>query len=187
MSNAIAVRDKKAAIERLTTSLEQVVQIRSEWLEDKRRELASAIEAQKALAGTGASETKLRYARNRVAVLRKIVNCLEAGFVPIPTFDSEKINVDIQQFPLKALLAINDANASGLFDEVRYVKGREQERFARMRSRDPLLIGTVRAPAQNVTVRNQYGYEQTVRYPAIVQDFLLAWWKPTDEVPEDMF
>lgn len=188
MSDAIAVVNKQAAIERLRTSLEDIVTIRDRWIDGKRQELERAIEAHKALVGAGASETKQRYSRNRVQLLRKIVNCLEAGFVPIPRFTANKVNVDLEELPLNALMALNDAKATGLFDEVKLVSGDRPDVGSKARGRDPLLVGIVKMPAAFVATYNYLGYRTGWRrYPARQQHFLIAWWRPEDEVDNDLW
>lgn len=187
----IAVQNKAEAVQRLVTSLEDVVNIRDSWLADKKAELERAVEANKALAGAGASETKLRYSRNRVSMLRKVVNIIESGFVPIPRFSADTLNIDFEQMPLKAIAAVSDAKASGLFDEIKVVRGTEPFRGRgigeRMRrtQRDPLLIGIVGMPGARL--ERTSGWPRRVDLPPLEEHFLLCWWRPEDEVDWDMF
>lgn len=109
------------------TMPEEIAAIRQVWVESKEQELEAAQKAYVALTETGVSERKLKRVRERIGLLRKVVRALNAGYIPIPRFDSAKLKVDYQELPLKAIVAINEAAAQKLFDEFRFIEGREAD------------------------------------------------------------
>ncbi len=188
MSTALAIQNKNAAIERLRTSLESVITIRDEWVTGKKEELERAISASKELKAAGAGETKLRYMRHRIAMLRKVVNILESGFVPIPRFAGEGLDIDFDELPLKAVAAVADAKATELFDDIQLVKGSVGDANRRnpyhRKVRDPFLVGIVRMVGVEITDKRGWN---TKTYPMREEHFLLCWWRPEDEIDGDLW
>lgn len=171
----------------------RIVRLKSAWIDGKRGELERAVEALRRLKSANAGDGRLGRLRERIALLRKVVRALEAGYIPLPRFDAERLRIDTEELPLSALVAVDEAQASALFDEIRLVRGQESRSRApwsraRRQQRDPLLVGVIRTPEHREggpTERNPYR-EFTV-YPGREEHFLLAWWRPEDEVAEEMF
>ena len=166
---------------------EEIAQIRQSWAESKRQELAMAQSAYGALQEAGATARKLQRVREQIAMLRKVIRALDAGFVPIPRFDSEKLRLDTEELPLKAITAINEATAQRIFDELRLVAGRDpvsrRGPRGRITRRDPLVIGVVRTP--EIVTQNEYGY--VAERWSLEEHFLIAWWRPEDTWIQDNF
>lgn len=175
------------------TRLENVAEIRGTWVESKRQELALAEAAVGALAttdGIAPNSWRLRNAQNRVRLLRKVVRSLERGFIPIPRFNSRKLDLDLEELPVSAIVALKEAQAQEIFDEVRFVPGdvgASRRGRARRAARDPLLVGVVRTPAIELGEFRNVNGEWLNRIPGREEHFLVAWWRPEDERDEVMF
>lgn len=173
------------------TRLEDVAEIRGTWVESKRQELAlaeSALKALRATEGVNPNGWRVRNVQNRVKLLRGVVRALERGFIPIPRFDSLKLQIETEELPVSALVAFQVAQAEKIFDEIRFVRGRAPEGrrgpYGRSPARDPLLVGVVRVP--DLEIRDARGWHvQTIR--GREEHFLVAWWRPEDERDEVMF
>jgi len=183
-TRALAVPEKSAIMR-----LEDVVEVRGTWVEAKRRELAdaeAAVDALRSLAEVPAFRIKRAVAR--AGLLRKVVRALERGFIPIPRFSSRRLDVRFDELPVRAIAALGEAQALGIFDEIRFVAGDEGEhRRGRRRraTRDPLLVGVVRIPATAVPGSDR-GWGQTW-IPGVEEHFLVAYWRPEEERYEVMF
>lgn len=184
MSKALAIPTQTAI-----ARLENIIEIRSSWIDAKRQELATAEEAARTLLQVeGMSDFRIKRANARVRLLRKVVDALERGFVPLPRFSSRKLDVAIEELPVKALAALAEAQAEKIFDEIRFVPGDvgESRRGVRRRAaRDPLLVGVVRVPGMQIPGSDRgWGPEWL---PGQEEHFLIAWWRPDEETPEVMF
>ena len=168
----------------IITKPEDIAEIRQEWLEGKKRELESAKVALDELGEVGASERKIRRTKERVGLLKKVVRCLENGFIPIPRFDSNRLRLENEELPLSAITAVKEATAQKIFDEFRIVQGREAMNQrgprGRLARRDPIIVGVVRTPELQDQDRpwNVWSMEE---------HFLVAWWRPEDQHPQDAF
>lgn len=175
------------------TRLENVAEIRGTWLESKRQELGLAEAAVGALANTegiAPNSWRLRNAQNRVRLLRKVVRALEHGFVPIPRFSSQTLDLDLEELPVSAIVALKEAQAEEIFEEIRFVRGDvgdSRRGRARRAARDPLLVGVVRTPSIDLGEFRNVGGEWVRRIPGREEHFLIAWWRPEDERDEVMF
>ena len=181
----------------MTTSIVRTVQaitipeeigvIREQWVESKREELERARVATAQLREAGATTARLRRSEERVTLLRKVVRALDAGFIPIPRFDSSKLRLDLEELPLKVIMRVNEVVAQKVFDELRLVSGQVSQgrrgRYGRQPVRDPLVVGVVRTPEVR---EDRNGWSQVV-VPGREEHFLIAWWRPEDERDEDMF
>lgn len=167
---------------------ENLIALRQSWLEGKRAELARAEMALKELKGAGASPRKIERVAERVRLLRKVGSCLEAGYMPMPRFGGEKLTLELEELPLNALIAVNDAVAQELFDEIRFVAGGERTRGYGRRSgqahRDPMLVGVVRTKIIEAYRSERAGY---IPLWSLEEHFLIAWWRPEDTTPEDLW
>src|SRR3990167_2709480 len=121
METTIAVRSTVIAIP------EEIVRIREEWIITKQAELEMARQALVRLEESGATERRLKRTRERINLLKRVVTALAKGFVPIPRFDSQKLTLDQEDLPLKAIVAVNEAQAQKIFDEFRIVLGRDSQ------------------------------------------------------------
>lgn len=189
----ISVEIVKAETAAITVP-EEIAVIRAAWVKSKHEELDRAELALKELRKAGVTG-KLKRVEGRVSFLRKCVKALDAGYVPMPRFDSTLLNIEVEQVPLKALIKVNEATAQKIFDEIRFIAGQEARRgdswHPRRAPRDPLIVGAVRTPRicllatdferANVAEHFRHQHEQ------FEEHFLLAWWRPEDERPEDMF
>lgn len=168
----------------------EVAEIREEWIENKRHELMLATDALKDLKVIKAGHSRLTRANDRVRLLKKVVAVMEAGFIPIPRFDSEKLDIDVQALPAKAIAALAVSDAFKLFDEIRFVTGQESDsrnawpRRGRRNQRDPIIVGVVRTP-EHVIENPRTGWRAPL--PGLEEHFLIAWWRPEDERDETMF
>jgi hypothetical protein len=177
---------------------DEVVEVRGQWIESKRQELQLAMGAAKDLRALKVSGARLTRANDRVRLLRKVVAALEAGYIPIPRFDGEKLDVDLEELPAKAIAALVVGGRARLFDEVRLVAGQESisrptwsqrrsGRNTRRNQRDPLLVGVVRTPERRMKGRDAWGSVREMVVPGMEEHFLIAWWRPEDERMEEMF
>lgn len=79
----------------------------------------------------------------------KVVEALEAGFVPMPRLPAVSLEYMLGIVPPEALLALDEAKKTGLFQEFRVVDGRNATRGGWPRSwtapkgRDPILVGMI--------------------------------------------
>ena len=178
------MKEQQSLVVRNPTDL---VSLSPKWLEQKKEEQAKAELALASLKALGASEWRIERVTKRVRLLRKTVKALEAGFVPIPRFDSTKLTFDIEQLPLDVLTMVEEAKIQKVFDEFRFVAGNENERsYGRRRTfkRDPLVVGVIREP-DAVRTDSPGGW---VREREVFEEhFLIAWWRPEDISPFDHF
>lgn len=198
MTEALALPPDRAVVIRNPS---QVLSVTSHWLELKREELVRAQVAAKALAQLGVPPARRRLAKDRVRFLKRFVGALEHGYVPVPRFDADTLNLDLEELPAEALLALGQAKTKRLFDEVRYVTGRQpdsrpgghynsSQRWTRARigGRDPLLVGVIRTPEHRVPFPRWAGDTQGIRtIPGREEHFLIAWWRPEDTTDADLF
>ena len=173
---------------------DDIVRIRDEWVVTKQTELTMAREALVRLQESGATERRIKRTQERISLLRRVVRALEKGYVPIPRFDSNKLTLDQEELPLKAIVAVNEAQAQKLFDEFRIVQGSEglarQGPYGRMPRRDPIIVGVVRTPQHShkeVYGPEAYSYRIVIDVPGMEEHFLVAWWRPDDQWTQDSF
>lgn len=134
--------------ERLWREAREVAERRQGEIEELREGLRIAEE-------TGQEEQARRY-RNRVTrrtrdVERadRILQALEAGFVPMPRLPAVNLEYALGLVPPDALLALDEAKKTGLFDEFRVVDGRNAWKGGSPRSwtapkgRDPILVAMI--------------------------------------------
>lgn len=175
----------------IVTSASDLSAVRDTWITTKRVELQRGLGALVALRKAGASAARLAAVRDRVGMLKKVVKALELGYVPIPRFDSQTLNIDVQELPGPALVALAAARQAKLFHEVRFVTGRRETQgrgYFRVRQRDPLLIGIVRTRHHVLSWRNMDGRQWAdVEVPSIEEHFMVAWWRPEDERADVLF
>jgi hypothetical protein len=202
----VKVRKRRVSGQRLignqTVSMPaHVVSTANAWLEQKTDELAQAEQALSALRRLGGGHARLARVRERIRFLRHFVKAMNAGFLPIPRFDSERLDIDVEELPAEALVAMANANALRVFDEVRFVPGqvptsrpgghREGRTWTRRRltARDPLVVGLIRTPEHRVAIDPRQRMEawNTRVIPAREEMFLIAWWRPEDEADWTMF
>lgn len=166
------------------------------WLQQKRDELARAEAAVPALRTLGAKPARIRRVRERIRFLKRFVGALEHGYVPIPRFDSQDLDVDVDELPAEALVAMANAKALRLFDQVRFVPGRRAESRpgphlvettrgrtwtrGRLAARDPLVVGIIRTPEHQVRDPS-VSWPRLIVVPAREEHFLIAFWRPEDE------
>ena len=163
-----------------------LVRLHPDWIAQKEAELADAEAALKTLAGLGASEWRIERVTKRVRLLRKTVKALQAGFVPIPRFRSEKLTFDIERLPLDVIVAVDEAKSKKVFDEFRIVVGTEADRSLGERRtfrRDPLVVGIVREPDAQRNDASGWMVERAV----FEEHFLVAWWRPEDVRAEEEY
>jgi hypothetical protein len=178
-----------------------VLAVAGHWLDDKQAELARAEAAVKALTSLDASPARRRLVRERVKFLRRFVKALRSGYVPIPRFDADKLDLDTEELPAEALVAMADVKTKRLFDEIRYVTGRRPDSrpgghytsrgnwsYTRLVQRDPLIVGIMRTPEHRVPhPRNPSNRDWDVVIPSREEAFLIAWWRPEDTLDVDLF
>jgi hypothetical protein len=173
----------------ILTDPRQLVQVREHWIQTKREELARADQVLVALKDRPGTHAKIQRVKDRVRVLRKFLRALEGGYMPIPRFDSETLRLEVEELPAQAIIAMAAAEETGAFDEVRFVRGREGDTrrgpHARRAPRDPLLVGVIRTPDRHVEDRSSWNGQR--RIPGFEEHFLIAWWRPEDELPDAMF
>lgn len=181
---------------------QQMLSMHSHWMETKRTELAEAKSALKALTALGGGPARRSRVRERVRFLERFVKAMGMGYLPIPRFNSETLDVDLDELPAAALTAWAAAKESKVFQEVRFVPGqipssnpgghsvetRRGRTWTRKRlpARDPLIVGVIRTPEHRVrdtTTR----WQQFVVIPAREEHFLIAFWRPEDEHDWTMF
>ena len=169
-----------------------IVRIREDWVKSKQAELEMARMALARLDESGATPRRLQTVRERISLLRRVVKALEGGFVPIPRFSSTKLRLDQEDLPLKAIIAVNEAQAQKVFDEFRIVLGQEgssrQGPYGRIARRDPIIVGVVRTPEHShVESPNTLWRSVVVDVPGFEEHFLVAWWRPEDQWSQDSF
>lgn len=166
---------------------DEIVGIKKTWLATKHQELEAADKAIQSLEKSGATPRKVQRVKERRALLRKTIAALDAGFLPIPRFSSQKLTLDQEELPLKAVLAIENAVAQKLFDEFRFVTGQQgnsrRGRYARQAQRDPIVVGVVRTLEHG----HRGPYEWIIDVPSMEEHFLVAWWRPEDQHPTDWY
>jgi len=171
------------------TRLENVAEIRSTWLDTKRAELDQAEQAAGALERLyGADATRVKTAAKRVGFLRRVLAALERGMVPIPRFSGRRLTT-LDELPVSAIVALDAAGVTKVFDEILFVQGEfgETRRGQRRRQqRDPLLVGVVRTTGTQIPESERGGWGPT-HLPGREEHFLIAWWRPEDERDEVMF
>lgn len=170
--------------------IEGILEVRQTWIANKEADLSTAEQALASYKAMGAPKPKLTSLKRRVALLRRTVNALKRGFIPMPRFDGNTLSLDMVDMPVKALVAVQEARASKLFSELRIVQGVEPtstgswgRRGGRTR-RDPFVVGVVREAA--VIAPNPWGRMEEYQRP-LEEHFLVAWWRPEDMRPEDLF
>lgn len=167
----------------------QIVSGRDDIIARKRVELAAAREAIAALKSAGAGHSRVDRLRERARFIEKTITALEMGYVPIPRFDSLTLNLEAEELPAQALVALAYAQSAEAFDEIRIVRGMEPQGGRgnpRRGARDPLLVGVISSP--NHQVDDGQGRWNSVQFiPGRSSHFLIAWWQPEDERPETMF
>jgi hypothetical protein len=120
---------------------------------------------------------------------------------PIPRFDSEELELEVEELPAEALVAMARVQGKRLFDEIHYVPGRVADSrpgghydrrgrwsHARVGGRDPLVVGVMRTPQHRVPdphVPNERRWDRII--PAREEHFLIAWWRPEDTTDADLF
>ncbi len=178
-----------------------VLAVAGHWLEAKRGELERAEAAVKALRTLGATPARRRVARERVRFLRRFVDALESGYVPIPRFDGDKMDIETEELPAEVMVALASVTTKRLFDEVQYVTGRvadshpgghynarHQWTRARWGARDPLIVGIIRTPEHRVPDPRHPEFRSRDRViPSREEHFLIAWWRPEDTTDADLF
>jgi len=94
---------------------------------------------------------RIRIVRNAREVTRaqKILDILEAGFVPMPRLPAVRLEYVLGLIPIDILEALEEAKATGLFEEFRVIDGRDTSTYgypratAKPKGRDPILVGMV--------------------------------------------
>lgn len=196
MSEALALPTDRAIVIRNPA---EVLSVANHWLEQKRQELARAQVAAKALVQLGVPPARRRLAKERVRFLKRFVGALEQGYVPIPRFDADTLDLNVEELPAEALVALGQSKTKRLFDEVRYVTGREGDSRpgvhssargmltrGRQPKRDPLIVGIIRTAEHRVPDRSGWrSFDRVI--PAREEHFLIAWWRPEDTTEADLF
>lgn len=169
---------------------DEVALVRQEWITSKETELAQCREAAEKLKGLGATDAKMRRVRERINILQKTVNALKAGYIPIPRFQTSTLRLDLEELPLKAIVALDKAKGTALFDEIHFVAGREATSrrgpYRRQPRRDPLLVGIVRTP-EVIEYEDPVNKRWERARWSLEEHFLIAWWRPEDISPEQVF
>lgn len=159
----------------LTVKAGEIIKVNPGWLESKREEIRKGEEALKHLeAIEGISRTKVGRVRGRLKFLRKFVELLEAGFIPIPRMDFEPLEepnwrwmpsrkpvIAFDRMPVEAIATV--AEYQGKFDRMGIVRPR-----SRGRKRDPILIGII-------------------SYGGLEEHFILGWWRPDTMKETDLW
>lgn len=179
-----------------------VLAVANHWLENKRVELARAEQAARALRRLDVPLRRRTLAFERVRFLKRFIGALEQGYVPIPRFDADTLDLNVEELPAEALVAMAETKGKKLFDEVRYVTGREPEAHTRggrydrsgrwtHRGRggvDPLIVGVIRTPEHRVpNPRAPSARWEDRVIPSREEHFLIAWWRPEDTTDADLF
>ena len=178
------VTQELAVVTHPITVPEEIIQIRATWVKSKEIELERARSALQQLRESDASERRIQRVTERVSLLRKVVRVLQAGYLPIPRFQGDLLRLDMEELPLKAIVAVNEAAAQKLFDEFRLVQGvgaTSKRGTARINQRDPLIVGVARTKTLRPDPERswiQWSQEE---------HFLIAWWRPEDERQEEMY
>lgn len=170
---------------------ERLSSIHHRWLEEKRAQLSRAQVALEAVVRLfqqgGLTEERVKRVRERVQFLGRVVSAMEHGYVPIPRLGGQRLQIEAEELPPEVLLAYAQAQGAKLFGEFRLVAGEEASsrgRRGRRAARDPLLIGVVRTPEHRIETGAR-GWPIIV--PAREAHFLISWWRPEDEQPEEMY
>ena len=170
-------------------SAAEIISDRNDIIAAKRQELTAAREALGALKNAGVGHSRVDRLRERVKFIEKTINALEAGYVPIPRFDSQTFNLEVEELPSRSLVALSYAENAGVFDEIRIVRGiaprggRGQQRRG---ARDPLLVGVIKS--SNHEVDDGLGrWDSRTFVPGRETHFLIAWWQPEDERDNTVF
>ena len=176
------------------TAVQDILEVRQTWVTGKAQELAQVEQAVRELKAAKAGEGRVRRAERRVALLRKVVKALQAGYIPIPRFNINGQAFSIEEMPLKAIAAYNEAQQSGVFDEIMAVTGRQARRrgWGREHQRDPLIVGIVEVPAVTVLRSDTDSKGLPIQFrvevePPHEEQFLIAWWRPEDLRPEEVY
>lgn len=174
------------------TAVEDILEVRQMWVASKEQELATVEAALAALRQAKGTEARIRRTERRVAFLRKVIRVLKAGYIPIPRFEISGNAYDLEEMPIKALTAINEAQAAGVFDRICSVAGRQPWRHPygrrRQHARDPLIVGMVSVDAVYEERKAWNGSIERIEVsPLHEEQFLIAWWRPEDIPPEALF
>ena len=162
--------------------------VRTDWLEGKQAELERAQTALRELRLLKPDSAKTRRVAERVGMLRKCVEALHAGYIPVPRFSSHTLDLDMEELPSAALQALSDADERTLFSEYRLVSGDvgdSRRGWARRVARDPLLVGVIRTVGYVLNPNDPIYMQQ--RVPPREEHFLIAWWRVEDERDDDLF
>ena len=103
------------------------------------------------------SACKKARARGRLRFMKRFVELLKKGYVPIPRMPFDTLHeftasIAFENLPLEALSAINQHRSQ--FDEIGIVRP-----FVKGRRKDPIIIGIL-------------------KYGQLEEHFILAWWRP---------
>jgi len=159
----------------LTVKAGEVIKVNPGWLESKREEIQKGEEALKHLQSIeGISKNKVARVRGRLNFLRKFVELMEAGFIPIPRMDFEPLEdpnwrwmpsrkpvIAFDRMPVEAIATV--AEYQDKFDRMGIVRPR-----SRGRKRDPILIGVI-------------------GYGGLEEHFILGWWRPDTMKDTDLW
>lgn len=179
------------------TGLEDALSIREDWVKQREQELATAEEGLKRLEAVpfedwwqiGMTEVKLEIMRRDVSFLRQVVKTMQSGYVPIPRFEGQRLNLQITAVPLKALVAITKAAEAKLFHQFQIVEGLPRPALAP--PRDPIVVGIVTGPdvGEGFWVTPVGGSRRQKHYRTVAprreEHFMVAWWRPEDVRPGD--
>jgi hypothetical protein len=132
----------------ITITPGNMLTVNPNWLEEKRAEISRGEESVKALSEIpGVSKWRITKARARLNFIKRYVDLVSQGFIPIPRMEFEQIelasdrswdgktHIYLDKMPVQALK--NIAEFRPLFDEVGIVKPVGKKR-------DPILIGIIR-------------------------------------------
>lgn len=152
----------------LITSTSQFIQQKEAEIEEGERVIEELSKIK------GLSPTKLARTRGRVKFLKKFLELLKEGFIPIPRMEYEPIteehfggrrgwvsSIVIDQLPIGAITKI--AEFQDKFDMLGVVRP-----AGRGRRRDPILIGIT-------------------RYALMEEHFILGWWRPDVMKPSELW
>lgn len=141
----------------------EVLEVKPNWLQEKEVEVQRGEEALVQLQKIeGISKAKVARVKGRIRFVRKFIELMKEGFIPIPRMEFEPIDTEyrpwlhqgpkfyLDPMPVEAIAAI--AEYQGKFDHFGLVKPQAKKR-------DPFLIGII-----------SYGH--------LEEHFLLGWWRP---------
>ena len=128
MTQELASTTETHPLATVITAVQDILEVRQTWVTGKAQELALAEAALKELQQAKAGEARIRRTQRNVQFLRKVVRVLKAGYLPIPRFEVSGNAFSLDEMPLKAIIAINEAQQQGVFDRIVSIAGRQASR-----------------------------------------------------------